>query len=124
MKRRGGTRRDGRDRDAAKSFSGHVGFRAGDFGGVRIFEPAASDRAGEIYFVVVVFIFGGGYRDWLGDVSGIALRVYKSGREINAEKRSARRSAARKNFPDKNLHNWRLLNVAEMMLSTSSDAKE
>ena len=78
----GDTRRDGRLGNAAKSFSGDADFCFGYFRSVWIFEPAASDREDQIYFMVVVFIFGGGNWDWLGDVSGVALKFFNSEREL------------------------------------------
>src|SRR5271165_2095981 len=85
LKPRGDTKRDGRFGNAAEPFSGHADFCAGDFRGVWIFEPAAAAGASEICFVVAVFVFAGGHWDWVGDVSGIAVRVWeKGGREISA----------------------------------------
>jgi hypothetical protein len=78
LKRRGDTKRDRRFGNAAQSFSGDADFCVGDFRGVWILEPPPADRTREVYFVVAVFVFGGGDWDWVGDVSCVAVRVFRA----------------------------------------------
>lgn len=55
------------------AYSGVLAVRDGDFGGVWIFGEAAAEGPGEIHFVVVLSVSGGGGRNRVGDVSIFAV---------------------------------------------------
>ena len=62
-----------RNVSAPEPSASDVVVRAGDFGGVRISEPAPADGAAKIYFVVAGIVLADRDRDWVGDVSVFAV---------------------------------------------------
>jgi len=76
MRQLGVARRDERSGFSPQPFSGDGVIRAADFDRVRLFEPAANQRANQVHPVVTDSLFA----DWrghrLGDVSLLAITVH------------------------------------------------
>src|SRR5580692_8400570 len=73
MKRPGAARREHRDRVSPRPFAGNDAVRATHLNRIWIFEPAPDKRARKIHPLVAVSLPSDWGRNWLGDVSLLAI---------------------------------------------------